>query len=871
MRRSKSWVSAFLSVLLLVGVSAAAWANPGTGVQTPAPWTGAELEWYTVLEEQTERGTGVPVSGNYTFTVRAEVAKLTVVNDGITELDVAVNGQRFNLNAFFRNGTGAASFDLSGLVQYGENSFTIEALGRPGAAATLTVEAPVLTARLLHMNDIHAKIDPLPKAAAYIKAAKAAGGNVFFVNAGDMFSGNPVSDLNKGIPMIEVVNAMGTDVLAVGNHEFDHGPAATQARREESAFPWLSANTEVVDSALTPIQPFEPYVIHTNELGQRIAFIGLTETPPSTGSKNVVGLRFNDPVAAAQRYIDELRDQVNLIVIVSHNGYAFDRAMAEQLTGADLILGAHTHTYLSKPVVVNNIPIMQAGSDGNYVSDMILRQAESVTLAPGAAGGAHSVRVSNLTVVDPEVGAIVDGWNAAMAPILDAVIGNTPIGLDRGSRYEMDVNIGNVMTDAMADYMDAEIALTNNGGIRADIPAGDITMKQVYTVMPFGNFIQKFELTGAQIKEIIEHSWNRDSRYQVDLQTSGLTYTIYTNGDGSINKLELKVNGQPLDLNRVYTVAMADYIGTGGGGYPVPSMAAPVDMSSEVDAIVVGEYIKQVGTLNYPASEGRIKIRPASAAPVAVSLLNFYNSSTLLADESGALVPLTNQATVLVHAEATAFQADRSTTAPKNFPMIEYPAGTPIPLVAMEQVDGGKVAALGGTLFANGYRTYIQNPQWFTNLLDLLTGGETGTVLFDEGHGQYNTAYRLSSIRDFLAPRGYQSQFTGTNTSLTAERLVGIDVLVITTPGGVGRYTAEELAVLANFVAGGGNLILASQTDYNNHSNPTELNTIAAATGTVIRFNSDEVRDDTNKDGSANYSPVTNEFSPAYPELLKER
>lgn len=709
----------------------------------------------------------------------------------------------------------------------------------------------------------------MPKAAAYVKAAKAGGSHVYFVDAGDDFSGNPVSDLNKGVPVIEVLNAMRTDLLAVGNHNFDHGPEATQARRTESKFPWLSANIAVADQAATPIQPFEPYKIFTTSLGQKIAFIGLTETPPSTGAKNIVGLQFSDPLAAAQQQINELRDQVSVIVLVSHNGLDFDERMAEAITGADLILGAHSHTYLSAPVVVNNIPIIQAGSDARYLSDLIVKQTNAVSVTGGAANGYFTVAVEKLAAEDPDVKAIVDDWNARMAPILDARIGYTPVALNRDDRYIMDVGIGNLITDAMRDYMNAQIALTNNGGIRASIPAGDITMRQIYTVLPFGNFIMKYNLTGDQIRQIIEYSWNRENRHQVDLQTSGLTHTIYTRPDGSIDRLDLKVNGQPIESTAIYSVAVADYIGTGGGGYPLPSMATPVDLSSDVDAIIVGDYVKKIGTLNYAATAGRIKVK-ATPVPVAVSKLNFYNSSSLLADSNGALVPLTSQATVLVSAEATAYQYERSSTAPKNFAKVN--AGAPIPLAALQQVGGGKVVGLGAILVANGYRAGYQNPQWFTNLLDYLTGTAGATVLFDEGHGQYYNASRFSSITGFLEDRGYTVGFTGPNAPLTAARLEGVKALVITTPGSVGAYTAEELAVLQSFVAGGGSVILASQTDYNNNSNPVELNNIAAAIGAAIRFNSDEIRDSSpNIDGTAVYSPLTDEFNPYYPDLLKAR
>ncbi|HEY3315045.1 MAG TPA: bifunctional UDP-sugar hydrolase/5'-nucleotidase [Bacillota bacterium] len=877
MRRSRQLLAITLCVLLLARVSSVvlAGADPadnGNGVITPQLWSSTQdYDWYKALNVVTERSKGQPQTFQYPFTVKATVARLAIDNDGIRELEVAVNGRRLNLNTFFDQGKGKAVFDISGLVQWGENTLDVQALGTPNAIAKIAVEAPALDVRVLHLNDIHGKLDPLAKVAAYVKAAEAASGSVqtYYVDGGDDFSGDPVTDLNKGVPMIEVLNASGLDLLAVGNHNLDYGPANTQARRAESQFPWLSANTVVVDQAATPIQPFDGSKVYTNDLGQKTAFIGLTETPPSTGAKNTVGLRFDDPLATAQAQVAAVRAEANLVVVVSHNGQDFDQRLATAVPGIDLIIGAHSHTYDSSPLIVNGVPIMQVGSGATDLGDLAVRQAEQVIVSGGAAGGAYTVQVSGLTMVDPEVQTIVDRWNALMGSTLDAKIGYTPIALNRDDRYIKDVSIGNLITDAMRSYMGTEIALTNNGGIRTSIPAGDITMRQVYTVLPFGNFVMKVNLTGDQLRQIIEFSYVRDNRFQLDLQTSGLTYTIYTGPGGVLDHVVLKVNGQPIDPNQVYSVAMADYIATGGSGYPVPSMAAPVDISSDVDAIIVGEFIRSIGNLNYPAAEGRIVLK-AAPIPVPVTKLNFYNSSSLLAAAGdGALTKLTDQADILVWGESTAYQYERSATPPKNFTKVD--AGQPIPLAALQSVGSGKVVGVGAIIVANGYRASYQNPQWFTNLLDLLTGRSTGAVLIDEGHGQYYDNTRFTQVKDFLSERGYTVGYTGKNTALTADKLVGVDALVITTPGTVGAYTPAELAVLNAYMAGGGNVVLMSQTDYGNNSNPTEMNTISAGLGSAIRFNSDEVRDNTNKDGSSNYSPTTTQFNMNYPSLLKTR
>lgn len=612
MRRSRSITALLLALLLLLSLTSGASATPAG---SPAkPWSSpTDIEWYTVLSTETT-ATGRPTSERFHFYMEATTARLTVANEGILFLDARVNGQRVYLLSAAAGGT--AHFDLTGLVRWGENELELRSWGYGRARASVTVEAPVFTVRLLHMNDNHAKIDPLPKVAAYVKAARAEGTELYFINAGDIFSGGPVSDLNQGLPMIALLNAMGLDLLAMGNHDFDHGPAATQARREASRFPWLSANTLVADASATPIEPFEAGMIFSNELGQRIAFVALTQTPPATAAKNVVGLQFADPVEVAKAYVQELRSEVNLLVIISHNGHDFDKAMAAQLTGVDLILGGHTHTNLSKPEVVNGIPIMQAGSDSRFISDLVLRKEGSeVGLFGAGPGGASRVTVADLTEVDAAVQAIADMWNERMAATLKVTIGSTAVALDRDTRYAMDSNLGNLITDAMAWYMETDIAFTNNGGIRASIPAGAISMEDVYTVLPFGNWVVSLTLTGEQLEEVVRYSYTR--RNQLDLQTSGLSYVIYTKPNSTeLERLEIFVGGQPLDPKKRYTVAVPDFIGAGGSGYPFPKMAPVNDQSADVDAIIVGEFIRVMGKLDYPQTEGRIQIKQTEPAEV---------------------------------------------------------------------------------------------------------------------------------------------------------------------------------------------------------------------------------------------------------------
>lgn len=844
----------------------------------PAPPAG---DTYPVLTTTITPGAAEDAPTVHSFRLQATAARLALTNQGLQGLEIDLNGRRLDLSAHLDAGE-TVYLDIDAWVHYGGNTLTAVPRGPPGSSADLVVAAPVLTLHLLGMNDIHGVIDPLPRAAAYINAVRARGGVTFFVHAGDLFSGDPVSDLNQGRPVIEALNAMRLDLNAVGNHDFDHGPVATASRRAESDFVWLSANTAVTDPAATPIEPFQPYLLHTTDLGQRIAFIGLTQTPPATVAENIAGLSFSDPVETARRYIDALQDEVNLIVLVSHNGNDWAAAAAPRLTGAHVIIEGHSHTYQAEPLWVGGIAIMQAGAHSRRISHLVLRQAETVTVAPGAPDGRYFVETAALTELDEDTRAVVAAWNRRMAPVLDVTVGCTAQVMQRHLRYRMDVALGNLLADAMLAHTGADIALVNNGGIRADLPAQDttaagvcpglipITMRDIYTLLPFGNRVMTFDLTGAQVRRIIEHSYTREGRNQLDLQTAGLSYFIFTQpGSDELQQVSLRVGNEPLQPDRRYRVAVTDYLAGGGGGYPLPTMADPVWVSAATDAEILRRFIVLQGVLDYPFTEGRAG-SAALPTPGPVRALNFHSTSSLLAAAGdGSLELLTDQATVLVHAEATAYQRYNSRQAPKNFFGIAYPAGTPIPLAALEQVGQGQVAALGAHLIGDGYRPQYDNAAWFTGLIELLAGDGV-RLLFDDGHGQYRNAANLRRITAYLEGRGHSVRFTGPAAPLSTEALAAADVVIIPTPGdGAGLYTQAELAALARYVAAGGRVVLLSQSDYGNYSNPAELNAIAAALGAVLRFNSDQVEDQTHHGAGGPFSPVTGRLHPALAELQR--
>ncbi|SEO27117.1 hypothetical protein SAMN04488134_105201 [Amphibacillus marinus] len=459
---------------------------------------------------------------------------------------------------------------------------------------------------VLHTNDIHAKINDFGKIAAYIEAEREAATHSLYLDAGDIFSGNPVVDLQYGYPIISLLNQLDLQAMAIGNHEFDYGQEETVKRMNQSIFPWLSANTVVTDQTEVEFPQPEPYYLFELD-GLTVGVFSLTETPPSTALSNIVGLEFNDPIETAKEYA-YLADETDILIALTHIGYNVDRQLAEAVDFFDLIIGGHSHTTLNQPAIVNGTPIAQTGANGTNIGNITLSYDPVSTEVELVSGSLQSV--ANLTAVNEEVEASVNQFNAEMEDLLSEEIGYTESGLNRSGN--VDSSLGNFWTDAIRHYTGADIALTNNGGIRANIPVGPITVNDIYTIEPFANEIMKFEMTGAAIKEVISYSYSR--RNTVDLQTAGLHYTILTNNTGRFVDAELYVDGEPIEDEQTYQVAVGDYIGTGGSGYDFQGTVIEALSGLMTEAMITyANHLTENGqAINYNANE-RIAIEVTDA------------------------------------------------------------------------------------------------------------------------------------------------------------------------------------------------------------------------------------------------------------------
>ena len=414
-----------------------------------------------------------------------------------------------------------------------------------------TIMPPAREAVIFAVNDMHAAIDNFPKLAYIVDSLKALYPDMLLVSAGDNQTGNPVNDQypEKGLPMIELMNATGFDLSAVGNHEFDTGPEGFSALTGKAKFSFICANL-VTDKRFD--FHIQPYKIITLPNGLRLAFLGLLQVSqsgiPDTHPDNARDFVFLSPYETAREYL-WLKDSSDIFIALTHLGFEDDVKLAETLpAGLDLIIGGHSHTRVEKEQVHNGILITQAENKLKYGTLIRLAVSSDGTVQKSM----QLIDIRNSKNEKPAIRAIVDKYNDN--PVLNQVIA---AATDDFSSSE---ELGYLMADAQRAAAGADIALMNPGGVRIDrLSKGPVTIKNVYELDPFGNELVVTKLTGEEVLSLLKAAWMVDDKSPV--YPSGIIIKVKVNKDRDLKELTVMTeNGEPLDKNRVYSVAMNSYM-----------------------------------------------------------------------------------------------------------------------------------------------------------------------------------------------------------------------------------------------------------------------------------------------------------------------
>lgn len=483
------------------------------------------------------------------------------------------------------------------------------------------------TITLIHTNDTHGNVKDdgksvigFAKLATYAKEAKA-NENAIIVDAGDMFQGMPFANLENGQSVIKLANAVGYDAMTVGNHEFDFGSANFFNIVKQLNFPVIASNLVTDDGKAA----LESYIVKEVD-GVKVGIFGMAteETAFKTHPNNVAGYKFTDMIAAAEKNVKTLREKegVDVVIMVAHLGldegdYTSD-LVAKAVEGIDVIVDGHSHTKLENGRLVNNTLIVSTGDKlGNVGRVEIVVEDGKVENKT-----AKLLTYNDFADVTPdaEVVAEIEKVEAAQAELLNRVVGKTNVKLvgDRSVVRTGETNLGQLATDAMLDLTGADVALTNGGGIRASIEAGDITHNDMVTVFPFGNTVMVKEISGSDLKAALEHGVSEYPNEKGAFpHTAGMTFTVNAYKEAGNRISDLKVNGVAVEANKMYTFATNDFVAAGGDDY---TMLAKYPIKAEYNTLMdtLLAYVEKLGTVEGKFSPRMTVVTEAPASETVV-------------------------------------------------------------------------------------------------------------------------------------------------------------------------------------------------------------------------------------------------------------
>jgi 2',3'-cyclic-nucleotide 2'-phosphodiesterase (5'-nucleotidase family) len=432
-------------------------------------------------------------------------------------------------------------------------------------SAVETTVPPADTVReltILYTNDEHGWMSGLqPEASAanlmgLWRTAEAyqPDGNFLLLSGGDMWTGPAISTWFQGQSMAEVMNAMGYDAAAVGNHEFDFGLDVLQARAVESEFPFLSANIRYKSDGTTPVDlGIRPFTIVTvNDI--QVGIIGLTTTRTSTTTNpvNITAFDFLDYETALREVVPQVREAgAEMIVVPAHICQASLEILAQDVAdlGIALMGGGHCNELFASEV--NDIVLVEGGTALNSYAYATF---EFDTASDTVVSVDYGVRSNSGGTADPVVESIVMRWQEEADVELNRTIGYSENGLLRRGQ-----GMQSLITEAwLWAYPTADVAITNLGGMRADLPPGDITLADVVGVMPFENVIVELLLTGEQVDVMLG-------------QESAAIGGVYRDNF----RWYLKGSDEELDPDAFYTVLVNDFMYAGGDDYALLAVYDP--------------------------------------------------------------------------------------------------------------------------------------------------------------------------------------------------------------------------------------------------------------------------------------------------------
>ncbi len=465
---------------------------------------------------------------------------------------------------------------------------------------------------ILHTNDTHGHLDafriaefPDPvggvaRRATLVNQIRKETPNVLLVDGGDVHQGILMADTFKGEPDIQFMNTMKYDVMALGNHDVDWGWDIFQQRKAAAKFPIINANLVVTATGKPALTP---YVIK-EIAGIKVAFTSFsgTDHPSLVKQENIPGLQYTHPITAAKTLIPELRKQADLVIVLGHELLNDDRALATQVPGIDIIIGAHEHARIDQPTKIGDTLMVEDWQFGAFLGrlDLTVRDGKIVDTKYQLIPVANSIQPD--PAMDAEVKALVAKLKQAR-PERFEVLGEAMVDITDKDLRTKEAAIGNFAADVMRDAAKADIAVSTASSFLSSIFKGPITLNDLMEAMPYKNNLVTAQLTGEQVKKLLEVSAQNVGKGTFS-QVSGVSFTI--TGD---KVADITVGGAPLDEKKLYLVATTNYQGGVAAGYKDVFKAGQnyTDTGKDVNQLAI-DYIKAKKQVSAKV-EGRITVK----------------------------------------------------------------------------------------------------------------------------------------------------------------------------------------------------------------------------------------------------------------------
>jgi len=456
---------------------------------------------------------------------------------------------------------------------------------------------------IVHTNDIHGHVTPeqvqgervgtggLAVFAAWLEEVRRrnvrAGVPTFLFDAGDIFTGTPEGALGKGREIVRLFNGLGYQAVTVGNHEFDFGYYSLTRMAQAAEFPFLGANISLGEGS--PVDFIEPWVVF-EEADIKLGVIGVTtdEVPFITLTGNTGKIVFSDPTKAVEAARRSLEAQgVRVILALTHQGLEEDLELAREVKGLDVIIGGHTHTLLEEPMVERGVIVCQAGSYGRWAGKLDLW----VDPAAGTVERWEYELFTNLHGAYPpqlETARALRELEKKLDPGYQEVYGLSLSEL--AGEDDRESVLGDLIADAMREATKTDLAFENPYGIRWPIFPGKITGRAVFLVIPFTDDLVTMELSGRQVRELLEQSF---TLHKGMLQVSGLKAEYDLSRPEGSRLLRAWVGEDPLDDKEDYTVTVNGFLAGGGDGFITFRQGRNVRRTGVILRRALQEYIRR--------------------------------------------------------------------------------------------------------------------------------------------------------------------------------------------------------------------------------------------------------------------------------------